>query len=57
MKAYYCECGQPLTMVFVGVPGTPLTVSDAAIERLLCAALESHLPHCPQAAQDVVRAS
>jgi hypothetical protein len=57
MKAYRCECGQALTLVVVGVPGTPLTVSDAAVEPLLRAALVRHLPRCPQAAQAAIRAS
>jgi hypothetical protein len=57
MKAYRCECGHALTLVVVGVPGTPLTVSDAAVEPLLRAALARHLPRCPQAAQEAIRAS
>ena len=57
MKVYHCECGQPLTLVVIGVPGTPLTVSDAAVQPLLREALERHLPHCPLEAPEAVRAS
>ena len=46
MKAYYCECGQPLTLVFGRSSRHPSAVSDAAVERLVSAALERHLPHC-----------
>jgi hypothetical protein len=57
MKAYRCECGQALTLVVTGVPGTPLTVSDAAVQPQLREALERHLPYCPLEAPAAVRAS
>jgi hypothetical protein len=46
MRTFYCECGQPLTMVAAGLPGTPLHVSDDAVARLVNEALDRHLPHC-----------
>lgn len=57
MKAYRCVCGQPLALVATGLPGTPLTVSDAAVEPLLRQALERHLPECPEAVPAATRAS
>jgi hypothetical protein len=57
MRTFYCECGQPLTMVASGIPGTPFTVSDAAAARQLDEALDRHLPHCPIAELDEARAS
>jgi hypothetical protein len=57
MRTFYCECGQPLTMVAAGFPGTPLYVSDDAVARLLNEALDRHLPHCPMAELDVAEAS
>jgi hypothetical protein len=57
VRAYRCECGQPLALVTLGVPGTPLTVSDAAVEPLLREALERHVDQCPLAAPEAVRAS
>jgi hypothetical protein len=47
MRTFYCQCGQPLTMVAAGLPGTPLRVSDEAVARMLHEALDRHLPHCP----------
>jgi hypothetical protein len=57
MRTFHCECGQPLTMVASGIPGTPFTVSDAAAARQLEEALDRHLPHCPMAELDVAEAS
>jgi hypothetical protein len=47
MRTFYCECGQPLTMVAAGFPGTPFYVSDAAVARQVDDALDRHLKHCP----------
>jgi hypothetical protein len=52
MRTFRCECGQPLTMVATGIPGTPFTVSEAAAARQLNEALARHLPHCPVAELD-----
>lgn len=49
MRTFHCKCGQLLTMVATGIPGTPFTVSDAAVARQLSGALVRHLPHCPAA--------
>jgi hypothetical protein len=57
MRTFYCECGQPLTMVAAGLPGTPLYVSDEAVARMVDEALDRHLPHCPAAELDRARAS
>ena len=57
MRTFHCECGQPLTMVASGIPGTPFTVSGAAAARQLEEALDRHLPHCPMAELDVAEAS
>ena len=57
MRTFYCECGQPLTMVAAGFPGTALQVSDEAVARMIDEALDRHLPHCPAAELDDARAS
>lgn len=57
MRTFYCECGQPLTMVATGIPGTPFTVSDAAAAQQVNEALDRHLPHCPAAELDEAEAS
>jgi hypothetical protein len=57
MKTFHCQCGQALTMVVTGIPGTPFTVSRAAAARQLSEALDRHLPHCPVAELDEAQAS
>jgi len=57
MKTFYCECGQPLTLLASGIPGTPFVVSEAAAARQLKEALERHLPHCPIARLAAAQAS
>jgi hypothetical protein len=47
MRTFRCECGQPLTAVAAGIPGTPFTVPEGAVDRLVAEARARHLPDCP----------
>jgi hypothetical protein len=57
MRTFHCTCGQLLTMVATGIPGTPFTVSEAAVARQISSALVRHLPHCPAAEPTEAEAS
>jgi hypothetical protein len=51
MRTFRCHCGQALTAVASGIPGTPFYVSDEAAAKLVADALKRHLPRCPEHAK------
>ena len=57
MRAFRCECGQPLSLIVSGVPGTRLQVSQDAVMRQVEEAMARHAPSCPLAMLEASQAS